>query len=63
MANEAAMANKARPKKVVERFEDEVTQRSGTLCCQRRMFDMLPREKFQIGDRVEVTVKLLKRKA
>ena len=53
------MANKARPKKVVERFEAEVSKfhPSGD------PFISIEPTKFQPGDRVEVTVKLLKRKA
>lgn len=59
------MANKARPKKVVERFEAEVM----VVNCGRASLDVdgwtyhIPTREFRRGDLVEVTVKLLKRKA
>ena len=47
----------------IETFEDEVTQRDGTLCLQERIFSMLPKTKFKRGDRVRVTIERLNERA
>jgi hypothetical protein len=53
------MANK-KSERVRETFEDEVTERDSTLSLQEHVFSMLPREKFKRGDKVRVTVELLR---